>query len=152
MKFLKDSVIIQLSPIKHLAHSDPSKKLKKIMPYERNRKRKAKEKEAISEELSNSNLVIYESKKKKNEGNIKKKSMKNEDLGLCNEGSYTLNSKTKKNNHIESKQNISFSLQEHDTKDNEYDEFIWDIENNISYNVSSDNYSLISSNLDYYSD
>ncbi|KTW30373.1 hypothetical protein T552_00846 [Pneumocystis carinii B80] len=169
MKFLKDSIIIRLSPIKHLAYSDPSKKLKKIIPYEQNKKRKAKDKETISEELSNSNLVVNKTKEKKKEGNVKKRHIKNEDLGFCNKDTYILNSETKKKDDIESEENRSFSLEERDTKDIEYvyisnstspllktiniqDEFIWDIENNISYNISSDNYSVISSNLDYYSD
>ncbi|KAG5440641.1 hypothetical protein PCK2_000351 [Pneumocystis canis] len=169
MEFFKDPIIIQLSPIKHLAPSDPRKKLRRIISYGQNKKRRIKEGNATCQNSSNFNSFVYQSNNKKskkdNTGNNIKK---NRNLDINKQNSRLLISGTKNKDYIKSEKNTSFSLQESDGKTLDHaslfnstssiaktlslhEEFAWDSENTISY-LSSDDCSLFSLALDYDSD
>ncbi|KTW31351.1 uncharacterized protein T551_01423 [Pneumocystis jirovecii RU7] len=168
MEFLKNPIIIQLSPIKHLAPSDPSKKLKRVLSYEHNKKRKIKKKDSEDKHHSSSNSIVYKyDNKRSNKENIKKNTKKNKNINIEKKNILILNSETKEyNNCMKLKQNTPFSSQENNTKNIKQaylsnstspisktlalqEEFIWDTENNVSYNISSDDYSLLSLSSDY---
>ncbi|KAG4301437.1 hypothetical protein PCK1_002363 [Pneumocystis canis] len=170
MEFFKDPIIIQLSPIKHLAPSDPRKKLKRIIPYEKNKKQKVKEKDIMCQDSQNFSSLVYKSNNKKSKKENTKKNIKNiRKLDTDKENTFFLSSGIKNKDYMKLEKNTSFSLQESNGKNTDhaylsnstssitktlslYEEFAWDSENNISYNISSDDCSLFSLTLDYDSD
>ncbi|KAG4305846.1 hypothetical protein PORY_000756 [Pneumocystis oryctolagi] len=164
MEFFKDPIIVQLSPIKNLASSDPSKKLRKIISYEHNKKQRRKN--LKGEKDSDSNIILYKSDYKGSNEKNSKKNIKKNNLNI-EQDILVLNIKTKKyNDYLNSGEKKSFSSQKYSAKNIKnrdfsnstspvsitqalQDEFMWDTENNISYNISSDDYSLLSLNSDY---